>query len=67
MAEKVNKLKQAHDALIQDVIEQMAQGNLPWRKPWNLKTGIGGLPINAVTKNRYRGSNLIFLSIVQEK
>ena len=37
MAEKVNKLKQAHDALIQDVIEQMAQGNLPWRKPWNLK------------------------------
>ena len=67
MAEKINKLKQAHDALIQEVIGQMAQGNLPWRKPWNLKTGMGGLPINAVTKNRYRGSNLIFLSIVQQK
>lgn len=40
------------------IIELLEKGNVPWHKPWTS----AGTPMNAVTKNPYRGINLLLLS-----
>jgi len=41
------------------VIEQLNKGTVPWQKPWSG----GGLPQNLITKNVYRGINMLLLSM----
>jgi len=43
------------------IIEAMASGSCPWRKPW--QTVEAGLPVNAVSKKEYRGINLWLLGM----
>ena len=44
------------------VMEAMDRDGLaPWQKPWN--AGLGGLPMNAVSKRAYRGLNIMLLGM----
>lgn len=46
------------------LVEQLRNNPGNWTKPW-ASTGVGGaLPINAVTKKRYKGSNVFYLSAI---
>jgi antirestriction protein ArdC len=56
-----------HQEITNKIIEQMEQGQIPWRQPWN-----GGvpltMPINGVTGKAYRGINVpLCWSDMQEK
>ena len=43
------------------IIEALTFGTIPWRKPWkNL------MAQNAVSKNRYRGINVLLLQVASE-
>lgn len=56
----------AHASVYEQITERMValleKGNIPWRKPWNVQTG---LPRNLVTKKPYRGINLFLLHAMQ--
>jgi antirestriction protein ArdC len=43
------------------ILEQMAKGVVPWRRPWHVTGGVGNAPVNAVSKRPYRGVNLFLL------
>ena len=45
-----------YESVTQRIIEQLEKGVIPWRKPWN-----GSVPINYVSRNQYRGVNLLLL------
>jgi antirestriction protein ArdC len=55
-----------HASVYEQVTERMIalleNGNVPWRKPWNVQTG---LPRNLVSKKPYRGINLFLLHAMQ--
>jgi len=58
-------LKQAnpsstYDRVTQQILDSLARGVVPWRKPW---TGREYLPMNAISKKRYHGINTFLLSI----
>jgi antirestriction protein ArdC len=40
------------------IIEQLEQGVIPWRKPWN----VAGLPMNLLTRRAYTGVNYLLLN-----
>lgn len=47
-------------ALINDrIIEQLNKGTVPWHKPWT----DGGLPQNLISKQYYRGINIMMLAM----
>lgn len=55
----------AYEKITKQLIEKLEKGIVPWRKPWNI---IGGqAPINLVTKNPYRGFNLMMLASSEYK
>jgi antirestriction protein ArdC len=47
----------------QTLIAALEQSNTPWQRPWNLQAGQALMPVNAVSKNGYRGVNRILLSL----
>jgi antirestriction protein ArdC len=53
--------KSVYDIVTEKVLESLAAGTLPWRKPW-----VGGAmrPINAVSGRAYNGGNLFLLSML---
>lgn len=40
------------------ILEKLEQGQVPWQKPWNIKTGY---PCNIVTGKEYNGINVMLL------
>jgi antirestriction protein ArdC len=44
--------------ITEQIIKQLENGTVPWRKPWN----DGGLPRNLFSKKYYRGMNLLLLA-----
>lgn len=40
------------------ILEKLEQGQIPWQKPWNIKTGA---PCNIVTGKPYNGINIMLL------
>ena len=50
--------KSAFEIVTARIIVELEKGRIPWRKPWK----DSGLPINLVSKRRYRGINVILLN-----
>ena len=48
----------AYERITERIVSLLAQGTVPWHKPWQVKTG---LPRNFVTKKPYRGINVFLL------
>jgi antirestriction protein ArdC len=51
------------DTIAQRFIDALNGGVIPWRKPWS--GGMLGRPHNAQSKKPYRGSNALFLGMLQ--
>lgn len=47
-----------YEIVTQKILDQLAKGVIPWRKPW---TGSNGAPMNWVSKKEYRGINRFLL------
>ena len=47
-----------YEQITQRVISLLTSGTIPWRKPWNVQTG---LPRNLISKKPYRGINAFLL------
>jgi antirestriction protein ArdC len=50
---------EVYESITKRIVSMLEQGTVPWRKPWNAKTG---LPRNFVTKRPYRGINVFLLA-----
>jgi antirestriction protein ArdC len=47
-----------YDQITERIIAMLEKGTVPWRKPWQVQTG---LPRNLVSKKAYRGINTLLL------
>src|SRR5438128_2573917 len=47
-----------YEIVTEKIVAQLAQGVIPWRKPW---AGVG-TPVNLATGRSYRGLNVVLLS-----
>lgn len=65
MMAQIDKLQEAHKAIAEEIIKMLEKGTAPWQCPWGMNGTDGFLPINAVTGNRYRGGNAIYLLSLQ--
>ncbi len=61
MAKTVESIKQE---LVDEIIKNLEGGELPWNKGW---ISYNSMPHNAVTKNRYSGTNVLYLAIAARK
>ena len=52
------KRQTVYEQITDRIITMLENGTVPWRKPWNVQTG---LPRNFVTKKAYRGINTFLL------
>ncbi|HEY5503987.1 MAG TPA: zincin-like metallopeptidase domain-containing protein [Sedimentisphaerales bacterium] len=52
------KRQTVYEQITERIIAMLEKGTVPWRKPWNVQTG---LPRNLVTKKGYRGINIFLL------
>ena len=52
------KRQTVYEQITDRIISMLEKGTVPWRKPWNVQTG---LPRNLVTKKAYRGINTFLL------
>jgi antirestriction protein ArdC len=52
------KRQTVYEQITERIIAMLQTGTVPWRKPWNVQTG---LPRNLVTKKGYRGINIFLL------
>jgi antirestriction protein ArdC len=52
------KRQTVYEQITDRIIAMLEKGTVPWRKPWNVQTG---LPRNLVTKKAYRGINTFLL------
>ena len=52
------KRQTVYEQITERIIAMLQTGTVPWRKPWNVQTG---LPRNLVTKKVYRGINTFLL------
>src|ERR1035437_829055 len=52
------KRQTVYEQITERIIAMLEKGTVPWRKPWNVQTG---LPRNLVTKKAYRGINTFLL------
>lgn len=43
------------------LIEQLEKGTAPWQRPWDPSVGSLTMPVNPVSKCRYRGINAVYL------
>ncbi|MEI9966919.1 MAG: ArdC family protein [Candidatus Moraniibacteriota bacterium] len=50
---------EVYESITKRVVTLLEQGTVPWRKPWNAKTG---WPRNFWTKRPYRGINVFLLA-----
>ena len=55
---KDGKRQTVYEQITDRIISMLEAGTVPWRKPWNVQTG---LPRNLVTKKAYRGINTFLL------
>ena len=55
---KDGKRQTVYEQITDRIISMLETGTVPWRKPWNVQTG---LPRNLVTKKAYRGINTFLL------
>ncbi len=55
MSEKV------YARITEQIVEKLEAGTVPWRKPW--KSGPESLPVNLVSRKRYRGINVFLLAL----
>lgn len=55
-------LKPAYEDILNQIIKDLEQGTLPWRKSWNV-----GLPISFRTNKSYTGVNIISLLMFADK
>lgn len=53
-----------HQAIVDALIAQLEAGCAPWERPW-VTTGGDGLPVNLATQRKYRGSNILWLWMMQ--
>jgi len=53
-------MRNLHKEITDKILAQMANGVVPWRKPWTGQTG-SGLPRNAISKRAYSGINTVML------
>lgn len=53
-----SKRGSVYEQITERVIALLEKGTVPWRKPWNARTG---LPRNLVSKKAYRGINILLL------
>jgi len=53
---KEPKLKEKYLDLVKEIIDELQNGDIPWRKPWIIK-----LPTNLKTKKNYNGINILNL------
>ena len=51
-----------YDIITNQILEKLKTGVVPWRKPWT-----AGVPKNAITKNAYRGFNILRLGMEEYK
>lgn len=49
---------QSYERITERIVALLAQGTVPWHKPWKVKTG---LPRNLASKKPYRGINVFLL------
>lgn len=59
---KTDNHASVYEQVTERIIALLENGNVPWRKPWNVQTG---LPRNLVSKKLYRGINLFLLHAMQ--
>jgi len=50
-----------YEIVTNTILEELEQGNVPWRKPW--KVNGDGIPKNYVSKRHYRGINALLLAV----
>jgi len=48
----------SYDRITERIVSLLAQGTVPWHKPWHVQTG---LPRNLITQKPYRGINVFLL------
>jgi len=48
----------SYDRITERIVSLLAQGTVPWHKPWRVQTG---LPRNLITQKPYRGINVFLL------
>jgi antirestriction protein ArdC len=56
--------KQLAQDITQMFIEQLAQGQVPWKKPWS---SMGAVPHNYHSRRSYRGINALILGLVSQR
>lgn len=57
---------QIRETITNQIVEALAKGTVPWRRPWN-NDPCAGAPANAVSKNLYRGVNPFILQIAADR
>nr|WP_181718594.1 zincin-like metallopeptidase domain-containing protein [Pedobacter sp.]QJS06254.1 conjugal transfer protein TraC [Pedobacter sp.] len=55
--------KKMHELVAERIIEQLKEGIAPWQKPWNSAGTDYQMPYNAVTNNKYKGLNALYLNL----
>ena len=60
-------MKNLHQHITQQIIEQLEQGTKPWECPWIHDQPSASLPVNFKTGNRYQGINILLLWIMAQK
>ena len=48
----------SYDRITERIVSLLAQGTVPWHKPWSIKTG---MPRNLISQKPYRGINVFLL------
>src|SRR5215467_9358048 len=52
-----------YQIVTEQIIEKLAAGVAPWRKPWSGGAGPAMMPTNLISKKRYTGINALLLSL----
>ncbi len=56
------------EKITQQIVTALEKGELaPWKRPWSGHPYASGLPVNAVSKNRYSGVNILLVQLHQMK
>lgn len=48
----------AYEIITERILQKLAEGVIPWRKPW---AGANGMPKNTISRKEYRGVNVFLL------
>jgi len=65
MTDKPKGKFDCYQATTDAILEAMAAGIVPWRRPWKLGVGDDGLHRNAISRKAYRGGNVFLLDMIQ--